>query len=33
MGSFFALRQENVLDRKRRRTRGELRIAIITCIE
>src|SRR5699024_10788900 len=28
--SFFALLQKNVLDRKRRRTREELRIAIIT---
>lgn len=33
MESFFALRQKNVLDRKRWRTREELRIAIITWIE
>lgn len=33
MESFFALLQKNVLDRKRRRTREELRIAIITGIE
>lgn len=30
MESFFARLQKNVLDRKRWRTRGELRIAIIT---
>jgi len=33
MESFFALLQKNVLDRKRWRTREELRIAIITWIE
>ncbi|WP_278857667.1 IS3 family transposase [Kocuria palustris] len=33
MESFFALLQKNVLDRKRWRTRDELRIAIITWIE
>ncbi len=33
MESFFALRQENVLDRKRRRTQGERRIAIIIWFE
>lgn len=33
MESFFALLQRNVLDRKRWRTREELRIAIITWIE
>lgn len=33
MESFFALLQENVLDRKRWQTREELRIAIITWIE
>ena len=33
MESFFALLQEKVLDRKRRRTREELRIAIITWIK
>ena len=33
MESFFALLQKNVLDRKRWRTRVELRIAIITWIE
>lgn len=33
MESFFYLLQENVLDRKRWRTREELRIAIITWIE
>ncbi len=33
MESFFALLQNNVLDRKRWRTREELRIAIITWIE
>lgn len=33
MESFFALPQKNVLDRKRWRTREELRIAIITWIE
>ena len=33
MESFFALLQKNVLDRKRRRTQEELRIAIITWIE
>ena len=31
--SFFALLQKNVLNRKRWRTRQELRIAIITWIE
>lgn len=31
--SFFALLQKNVLDRRRWRTRDELRIAIITWIE
>ncbi|MCZ4328190.1 IS3 family transposase, partial [Brachybacterium paraconglomeratum] len=31
--TFFALLQKNVLDRKRWRTREELRIAIITWIE
>jgi putative transposase len=30
MESFFALLQKNLLDRKRWRTREELRIAIIT---
>ena len=33
MESFFALLQKNVLDRRRWRTRDELRIAIITWIE
>ena len=33
MESFFVLLQENVLDRKRWRTRDELRIAIVTWIE
>lgn len=33
MESFFALLQKNVLDRRRRRTREELRIAIVTWIE
>ncbi|MEY8656079.1 IS3 family transposase [Brachybacterium paraconglomeratum] len=33
MESFFALLQKNVLDRKRWRTRDELRIAIVTWIE
>ncbi|MBB5831908.1 transposase InsO family protein [Brachybacterium aquaticum] len=33
MESFFALLQKNVLNRKRWRTREELRIAIITWIE
>ena len=33
MESFFSLLQKNVLDRKRWRTREELRIAIITWIE
>ena len=33
MESFFALLQKNVLDRRRWRTRNELRIAIITWIE
>lgn len=33
MESFFSLLQKNVLDRKRWRTRDELRIAIITWIE
>lgn len=33
MKSFFAILQKNVLDRKRWRTREELRIAIITWIE
>ena len=33
MESFFALLQKNVLDRRRWRTREELRIAIITWIE
>lgn len=33
MESFFALLQKNVRDRKRWRTREELRIAIITWIE
>lgn len=33
MESFFALLQKNVLDRKRWRTREELRMAIITWIE
>jgi putative transposase len=33
MESFFALLQKNVLDRKRWRTREELRIAVITWIE
>ena len=33
MESFFALLQKNVLDRKRWRTREELRSAIITWIE
>ena len=33
MEPFFALLQKNVLDRKRWRTRDELRIAIITWIE
>ena len=33
MESCFALLQKNVLDRKRWRTRDELRIAIITWIE
>ena len=33
MKPFFALIQKNVLDRKRWRTRHELRIAIITWIE
>ncbi|WP_396415553.1 IS3 family transposase [Kocuria sp. p3-SID1428] len=31
--SFFALLQKNVLDRKRWRTRDDLRIAIVTWIE
>ena len=33
MESFFGLLQNNVLDRERRSTRQELRIAIITWIE
>ena len=33
MESFFSLLQKNVLDRKRWRTREDLRIAIITWIE
>ncbi|MFF8036370.1 IS3 family transposase [Streptomyces sp. NPDC016626] len=33
MESFFALLQKNVLDRRPRRTRNELRIAIVTWIE
>jgi transposase InsO family protein len=33
MESFFALLQKNVLDRKRWRTRDELRIAIVTWME
>ena len=33
MESFFALLQKNALDRRRWRTREELRIAIITWIE
>lgn len=33
MESFFALLQKNVLDRKRWRTRDELRIALVTWIE
>ena len=33
MESFFSLLQKNVLDRKRWRTREELRLAIITWIE
>ncbi|MYM21023.1 transposase, partial [Brevibacterium sp. 5221] len=33
MESFFSLLQKNVLDRRRWRTREELRIAIITWIE
>lgn len=33
MESFFSLLQKNALDRKRWRTREELRIAIITWIE
>jgi len=33
MESFFALLQNNVLDRQRWRTRDELRLAIITWIE
>ena len=33
MGSFFALLQKNVLDRRRWATRAELRIAIVTWIE
>ena len=33
MESFFALLQKNVLDRRRWRTREELRVAIITWIE
>ncbi len=33
MESFFALLQKNVLDRRRWRTRDELRIAVITWIE
>ena len=33
MESFFALLHKNVLDRRRWRTRDELRIAIITWIE
>lgn len=33
MGSFFALLQRNVLDRRSWKTRYELRIAIVTWIE
>jgi putative transposase len=33
MESFFSLLQKNVLDRKRWKTRDELRLAIITWIE
>jgi putative transposase len=33
MESFFSLLQKNVLDRRRRATRTELRLAIITWIE
>ena len=33
MESFFALLQKNVLDRRRWRTREDLRIAIVTWIE
>jgi transposase InsO family protein len=33
MESFFALLQKNVLDRQRRQTREELRLAIVTWIE
>ena len=33
MESFFALLQKNVLDRQRRSTREQLRLAIITWIE
>ena len=33
MESFFSLLQKNVLDRRRWRTRDELRLAIITWIE
>ncbi len=33
MESFFALRQRNVLDRRRWSTRAELRLAIVTWIE
>jgi putative transposase len=33
MGSFFALLQRNVLDRRRWNSRDELRIAIVTWIE
>jgi transposase InsO family protein len=33
MESFFALLGKNMLDRQRRATRGELRLAIITWIE
>ena len=33
MESFFSLLQKNVLDRRRWRTREELRIAIVTWIE
>lgn len=33
MESFFALLQKNVLDRRLRTTRNELRIAIVTWIE
>jgi putative transposase len=33
MESFFALLQENVLNRRRWETREELRLAILTCVE